>query len=237
MCPLSDREIEEALLQSELFGGLTASQRKRLLQEAQKIPFKKGEEIDNDEGLELFNIVVKGAVKLVQQDPDSGRSLVLFLLKRGEGFDWLSLLDGDPHYSRPVAVEPSCLLRLPMATMRAWVEEWSELNERVLPYLGRQMRHLERFAESVVFDDTATRLARLILHHTAPAQSRDAHGDLLPVRIASPLSQELLAEMIGSVRTVVTTQLKKMKEEGLIVHERGRLAVKRLEELVRRYNL
>ena len=225
----------EILKKCDLFGALSEKELAELLRECRPYRFRKGEAVDNDDGVEFFNIVLRGGLKLMHTDASTGRSIVLFLLRPGDVFDVLSLLDGEKHTCDPVAVEDLTLLRTPMKTARRWLEEYPSLNERFLPYLGHQMRTLESFAESVVFDDTATRLARLILRH-ADTESPTEEGHY-PVRLINTLSHELLAEMIGSVRSVVTTQLQKLKKEELILQKRGYLAIKRLEELKLRYNL
>ncbi|BDY11769.1 Crp/Fnr family transcriptional regulator [Hydrogenimonas cancrithermarum] len=232
---MTRHEICEELEDTDLFAGLKHSELCEIVSECRLKRWEKSEAIDNDEGIEYFNIVVKGSVKLMHTDPHSGRSIVLFLLKRGDVFDILSLLDGEAHVSNPIAVETVDILRAPMATARRWLERYPEFNERFLPYIGKQMRILENFAESVVFDDTATRLAKLILKH---ADTKNRHDEEeYPVKIINNLSHELLAEMIGSVRSVVTTQLQKLKKDEIILQKRGYLAVKKLEELKRRYNL
>jgi len=38
--------------------------------------------------------------------------------------------------------------------------------------------------------------------------------------------------MIGSVRSVVSTQMEKLKKEGIILSKRGYLAVRNLEKLI-----
>ncbi len=225
----------ETLHACELFKELTREELGSILGDCRLRHFHKGAVIDNDDGVEYFNIVLDGGVKLMHTDPTTGRSIVLFLLGRGDVFDVLSLLDGDAHHCDPVSVDDLKLLRAPMVKARQWLEEYPALNAKFLPYIGHQMRHLEEFAETVVFDDTATRLAKLILRH-ADTQAPTEEGHY-PVRLINSLSHELLAEMIGSVRSVVTTQLQKLKKEELILHRRGYLAVKKLEELKMRYNL
>ncbi len=91
------------------------------------------------------------------------------------------------------------------------------------------MRDLEAFGESLVFHDTLTRLAKLILRHV-PHYHAD-HHDHIPVQLLNNLTHESLAELIGSVRSVVSTQLHKLKEEGALISNRGHLAVADLEKL------
>ncbi|WP_456383202.1 Crp/Fnr family transcriptional regulator [Hydrogenimonas sp.] len=232
---MNRKSICRQLESTELFGGLDDDERCEIVSACRLTHWERSEEIENDEGTLYFNIIVRGSVKMMHTDPRSGRSIVLFLLGRGDVFDVLSLLDGKAHICTPVAVESTDILRVPMTKARAWLERYPELNERFLPYIGKQMRLLETFAESVVFDDTATRLAKLILKHTDMENRQD--DEHYPVKMINNLSHESLAEMIGSVRSVVTAQLQKLKKDEIILHKRGYIAVKRLEELRRRYRL
>ncbi|WP_457593620.1 Crp/Fnr family transcriptional regulator [Hydrogenimonas sp.] len=228
------REGLDVLKLSRLFGGLKEEELDTILQSGRITTYSKSESIDNDEGIECLNIIIKGAVKLSQIDPQSGRSITPFILHPGDIFDIFSLLDGERHISFPVALDETILLRTDMEEARKWLHEFPEFNKQMLPYLGGMMRELEAFSEALVFDDTATRLAKLILKHTHPEKSENNH---FPVRLINKISHETLAEMIGSVRSVVTTQLNKMKAEGLILSRRGELLVKELEQLKERYNL
>ncbi|WP_457595282.1 Crp/Fnr family transcriptional regulator [Hydrogenimonas sp.] len=227
-------ESFQALKSSRLFGGLDGQELDTILGNCRYCTFAKSESIDNDEGVEYLNIIVRGSVKLAQINPQNGRSIALFVLHPGDIFDVFSLLDGEKHVMFPSALEPTAILRVDMPKAREWFRDFPELNVQMLPYLGRLMRELEAFSEAIVFDDTATRLAKLILKHTHPEKAEHKY---FPVRLINRVSHEVLAEMIGSVRSVVTTQLNKMKEEGLILSRRGRFVVKELEMLKERYNL
>jgi len=103
---------------------------------------------------------------------------------------------------------------------------------------GEGVEYLNIIIEGAVklsqIDPSATRLAKLILKHTSGQKSENNH---FPVELINRLSHETIAEMIGSVRSVVTSQLGKMREEGLILSRRGKLLVKELELLKERYGL
>ena len=112
---------------------------------------------------------------------------------------------------------------------REFICKYPECSRAFLPYLGEMMRQLEEFGYSLVFHDTATRLANLILKHAYP-NKENKHT----VKLINDLSHESLAELIGSVRTVITTQLKKLKEEEIILQKRGEIAIKNLEKLLKK---
>ena len=224
----------EVLKNTKLFKNLSQDKIKAIVRACTPTEWKKGENIDYELAQKYLFIIVKGRVKITQIDPKSGRSVVLFLLKEGDIYDMFTLLDGKEHITFPIPLEDCKVLYTPLELARKWIEKHPEFNEAFLPYLGDRMRELETFSLSLVFHDTTTRLANLILKNTKKCNYQDNHH--YPVKLINNLPHETLAEMIGSVRAVVTMQLKKLKEEGAIVSKRGELAVKDLEKLLRHCN-
>jgi len=228
-------EAYRTLTNSTLFGDLDEETILGIMDECKEVSWKRGETIDPEIGMKSMYVIIKGRVKITQVDPESGRSIALFLLKEGDIFDVFSLLDGKEHIVFPIPLDHTSLLSIPLERAREWIEEHPEFNRAFLPYLGEQMRELEAFGQSLVFHDTTTRLANLILKHTQTCDIGDEHH--YPVKLINNLSHESLAEMIGSVRSVVSTQMQKLKEEGVIISKRGHLAVENLEKLVKKCEL
>ncbi len=223
------------LRNSELFGGVDEILLGKLIGECDPISWKKGETLSSDIARKYLYIILDGRLKLTQIDPHTGRSITLFLLSHGDVYDIFTFLDNHEHITFPVTLDAVHALRIPLTRAREWLCQYPEFNAQFLPYLGRMMRHLEAFSESMVFDDTMTRLAKLILKHTHPDQ-KDNHGNC-SVQLIHNLSHESLAEMIGSVRAVVSTQIHKLKEQEIILSKRGHLAVKNLEALLKKSDL
>ena len=223
-----------ALRQSSLFGELDESVLHELLASFRPVTWQKSETIDPEIGAKYCHFIVSGKLKITQVDPDTGRTIAPFLLSSGDIYDIFALLDGKEHTAFPIAMEKVVTLQLPLSEARACLHKHPEFNAQFLPYLGEMMRQLEQFNTSLVFHDTTTRLAELILRHTIP--EKDPHDGHCEVRLINNLSHESLAEMIGSVRSVVSTQINKLKEEGIISHKRGYLAVENLEKLIQKIN-
>jgi len=224
----------EVLKSSALFGALEETTRRGLVKECKEVYWKRSESIDPDIGMKELHIIISGRLKVIQVDPESGRSLALYLLKEGDIFDVFSLLDGKEHVVFPIAMDNMELLSIPLKRARKWLEEHPEFISTFLTYLGERIRELESFTESLVFHDTTTRLANLILKHTESSEEKEDH---YPVRLINNLSHESLAELIGSVRSVVSIQMHKLKEEKVIINKRGHLAVKNLEMLLQKCDL
>ncbi len=229
--PLYDKAFT-VLKNSNLFGGLSDAVLHDMISEGEEGSWSKADIIDADICTKYLHILLSGKLKVSQVDPESGRSMVIFLLSSQDIFDLFSLLDGKEHIVQPVVLDHIEYLRIPLERAREWIRDHPEFNETFLPYLGKHMRELEAFSESLVFHDTGMRLARLILKHIHKPTEKD--NEYYPVKLINNLSHESLAEMIGSVRSVVSTQMHKLKEEGAITSRRGHLAIKNLEKLMKK---
>ena len=171
-------------------------------------------------------IIISGRAKVSVYNPDSGREHILFLIGPGDGFDLISLLDGEWHNAVATALDDMEVLCTTVQHARAWLNQHPDFNRTFLPYLGRQMHALANQVVDLSLYDTETRLARLILRHLVP--------DRLPneIHLINDLSQETLASMIGSVRVVVTRHLQKWKQKKIISGRRGRWSVLDLQALL-----
>ncbi len=179
--------------------------------------------------LNYFYVIVSGRVKVSKINPESGREFAFLLLGPGDVFDVICLLDEQEHPVQIDILEDVEILYVLMQEVRFWIQNHSELNKTLLPYLGDQMRRLEDLAADLATRDTATRLARLILHHTSlhPFPKNGIH----PVRLIHDLTHDLLAQMIGSTRQVVNQHLQALRREGILDARSKHLAVKELSAL------
>ncbi len=219
----------EALKSSPLFSKVSDETLLEILQNCEPFTWKKKDTISYELTKKYCFFIVKGRVKMIQVDPNSGRSVAPFLLSKGDIFDIFCLLDGKEHSAFYVAVDDVITIAMPISKAREFIEKHPEFNQEFLPYLGKMMRQLEEFGYSLVFYDTTTRLANLILKHACADKDNKTK-----VKLLNNLSHESLAEMIGTVRSVITTQLKKLKEEEIILHQKGEIIIKNLEKLLKK---
>lgn len=194
------------------------------------ITIKKSTTLDSDMNMKYFHIILKGRLRLMQIDPLTGKSITLFLLHKGDGFDIFTLLDGKKHIAQPVAVDDMIVLRAPLQKVREWIKIHPDFNATFLPYIGHRLRELESFSKNIAFHDTLTRLASLILKFTV--QEKNKEDEHYKVKLINNLSHEALAELIGTSRSVLSTQMQKLKKEGIIAGKKGSLVVKNIEKLI-----
>ena len=171
-------------------------------------------------------IIIGGRAKVSVYNPDNGREHILFLLRPGDGFDLISLLDSEWHDAVATALDDMEVLSTTLQQAREWLNLHPDFNRAFLPYLGKQMHGLADQVVDLSLYDTEVRLARLILRHLVP----DKLAQEIP--LINDLSQETLASMIGSVRVVITRHLSHWKQKKIISGRRGHCAVEDLQALL-----
>jgi CRP/FNR family cyclic AMP-dependent transcriptional regulator len=180
--------------------------------------------------VERFYVLLKGRVKITRQNLRTGREVTLFLLGPGDGFNVVSLLDGQRHDVSAETLDPVEALSGPSHLWRDWLDRYPALRHAIRSYVDRQMRHLADLAGDLALHDTMTRLAHLILRYfdgLDPAAAARAN-------LIADLPHEELAHMIGTVRVVVNRLLGELKREGIVDTQGGKLHVLNLEKLLRK---
>ena len=89
---------QKVLKHSALFGSLNERDLKTMIAECSPVSWNKADTIDSSICTKYFHIIVSGRLKMTQTDPESGKSIALFILEEGDVFDIFSLLDGKRAY-------------------------------------------------------------------------------------------------------------------------------------------
>ncbi|MBL1320934.1 MAG: Crp/Fnr family transcriptional regulator [Methylophaga sp.] len=220
------------LSQSRLFRGLSLELLDDMLSHFRFESWNKGSQHDSKIALQRFYVILEGRMELMQVHPQTGKQITLLLLEEGDVYDILTLLDDQQHDIIPVALDDLKLLSAPIDEVREWIKQHPEFNKNYMPYLGRCIRRREALLTDLALYETQTRLARLILRYACLEDMPDElSGSSIDVGLLHDLSNEVLAEMIGSVRQVVNRHLQLMKKEGILHYENHHLIIDDLEKL------
>lgn len=220
----------QALKQNELLLGLEDKDLLLLLDDMEEEILPKHTcSIGNLRTLTTFYFIVSGRLKAYQMEENYAREFTFFLLKKGDVFDILCLLDGCVHEIYYESIDRVVLLSIKMKKMQEWVRKNPGINKNLLPYLGKQMRVIEDYASNVTLIPISARLARLILKYIN-SESRE-------LELINDLSNEEIANLIGSTRAVVNRHLQQFKQDGIINIGRQKVEIKNLTLLLERANV
>ncbi len=226
--PFYDKSLK-ALKSNPLFYNLDDSLLSGLLKYFTLITWKKNTLIPYERNLKYFHIIISGRVKISKINPQNGKSIILFLLHDKDAFDLISLLEAKEHDVVIETLDDIEVLEISVEDMRKWMIEHPEFNKNFFPYLGKMMAKLEELSSDLALVDTSVRLGKLILNY-ANKDHKDKNG-YYKVHLIYDLSHEKLAQMIGTVRNVLSRHLQKFKDENIVHFKRGHLSIKDLEAL------
>jgi len=215
---------------SPLFNGLSDTLIGDMLGIFRRESWRRGVQLAPSIFQKRFYLLIEGRIEVMRTNPETGRSITLFLLGPGDGIDLISLLTNHPHEVTPVALDDVELISIPLDDARSWLQNHPEFNRNFLPYLGEQMRKIEDLATDIALYDTMTRLARLILRHVKPEQAGEG-GQGHHLQLINDLHDESLARMVGSVRQVVNRHLQHWRKQGILHKHHFQTVVTELESL------
>jgi len=178
-----------------------------------------------DDLLKHFYIVVDGRIKTYQINFDNAKEQTIFIYKRGDMFDVISLLDEREHEVAYEVFEDCRVLQLPIEKVRYWIENNSTFNKLFFPYLAAKMRHVETLATEISLYDVKERLMHLLLDNMDP-------NSTFKYKLLQNLSNSEISKLLGTVRHVVERAIKELKQEKIIHASRKNLKVINLQKLL-----
>lgn len=197
----------QALLQTELFRDLDAEHLLPLVRQTREITLPAGGILFSaGEPAEGLFVVCSGRTKAVRQAWD-GREQVIHEDGPGRTFPEVAVFDGGPYPSTVVAVEPSRLLLIPRSAVLDFCRRHPEVALRALHILSQRLRRAASLAEDLALRDVSQRLADYLLEEARRAGSRS---------FALRHSNQEIAELIGSVREVVSRTFARLQRCGWI---------------------
>jgi CRP-like cAMP-binding protein len=158
-------------------------------------------------------IVRSGCINLVLTTPD-GRELVIGSMKPFDIFGELGVVTGATRSTQAVAQKTSEVVSIPAEDFLAQLEQDPRLMRRVLEITSRRLQHSSERESDLAFRDAPSRLAKELLR----LSEDDRHSQELVT-----ISQEELAQHIGTTRQTVANVLGRWRRRGWIITGRGKI--------------
>jgi CRP/FNR family cyclic AMP-dependent transcriptional regulator len=158
--------------------------------------------------------VQTGKVKLTVVSPN-GKEAVIAILGRGSFFGEGGLAGQPVHLATATTIEEASLVRIDKPSMLRLLQHDRTFSALFLAHmLNRNIRIQEDLVDQL-FNTSEKRLARvlLLMAHFGKAGT--------PVEVIPKISQETLAEMIGTTRSRVSFFMNRFKKMGLIHYDSG----------------
>jgi CRP-like cAMP-binding protein len=158
--------------------------------------------------------IQKGAVKLSVLSK-AGRQAVVAMLGPGEFFGEGCLAGQAVRMGSATATMDSTVLLVAMEQMVRLLHEQHALSDRFIAHMLARNIRIEEDLIDQLFNSSEKRLARTLLLLARYGKPNK------PVRAVPPISQETLAEMVGTTRSRVNFFMKKFERLGFIDYRDG----------------
>ncbi len=215
------RDYSGQLANIYLFQGMSADSLRALSARLRPLNYRQGTIVfgKDDPGQTCF-LILDGLIKIYVTSED-GQEVVLSILKSGEVFGELSLLDGVPRSASAIAMETSRVLALNRSDFLDFVRETPEAAMAVLAVLSGRLRHADATITDAAFLDLPTRVAKKLL------ELGEGFGTKVGpvIEISIKLRQQDFAAMVSATRESVNRSLSALEEEGIIKVDRQKITL------------
>jgi CRP-like cAMP-binding protein len=167
--------------------------------------------VSQEEVGDALFVLATGKVKVVLYG-ETGREIILSILRVGDFFGEMSLLDRQPRSANVVAVEESELLTLDREAFQSHLHGHPSTALAILAEMSRRLRRADEVIGNLALLDVYARVARAI-KELAQQQGQPVDGGLL---IKERPTQQEIAGLIGTSRETVSRALNDFTRRGLM---------------------
>jgi CRP/FNR family transcriptional regulator, cyclic AMP receptor protein len=145
----------------------------------------------------------------------AGKEAVVAILGPGDFFGEGCLAGQPRRMGTATAMEPTTVLRIGKGEMMRTLHEQPALSDRFIAHMLARNIRIEEDLVDQLFNSSEKRLARTLLLLARYGE------DAAPPRVLPKLSQETLAEMVGTTRSRVNFFMNKFRRLGFIEYNGG----------------
>lgn len=226
--PLTDAELKAGLLREvDLFAGLSAEELKEISRTLPMTTCQTGGLITSpDDDDERLYIVKHGRVRLYRLTPD-GKQLTLDILDKGRVVGRMSWLGQELNEVYAEAIEDAIVCSFSPEELRRLIDRFPGIGLNMIRYLSDRLAVSEREREVMAFRSVEQRLVARLLDLAERFGKPSDSG----VAIDARLTQQELADMIGTSRETLATTVSSLRERGLLEMQNQRVVIRDLEQL------
>ena len=194
---------------------------------AKKIVKYRPDEVIFSQGAPCLEVdyIEEGLVKLTTVS-NRGRGAVLGILGRGDFLGEECLGGETNHQTSAVALVPTSIVVVKRRAMLRLIEQERAIAGRLIEFLLHRNRRIEEDLIDRVFNSSEKRLARTLL--LLNEHGKRTHSPLILERI----SQDTLADMVGTTRSRVNFFMNKFRKLGFIRYNGGLKIYNSLQSLL-----
>ncbi|MGA5544857.1 Crp/Fnr family transcriptional regulator [Mycobacterium sp. NPDC051198] len=222
--------MNEVLARAGIFQGVSPDAVAALVRQLEPVTFRRTEVVfsEGEPGDTLF-IITAGKVKIGRKSVD-GRESLITLMGPSDMFGELAIFDPGPRTSTVTALTEVKAVVMSRSVLRSWIADRPEIAEQLLRVLARRLRRTNDNLSDLIFTDVPGRVAKQLLYLAQRFGSRDGSA----LRVDHELTQEEIAQLVGSSRETVNKALSDFAQRGWIRVQGRSILIDNAERLAKR---
>ena len=218
------------LREVELFAGLTPADIEAIGQATTLTGFRPGQIVMSpDDPPDRIHILKQGRIRLYRVAPD-GKQLTLDLFERGTILGDMSILGQDRMPETfAQAVEEAVVCTITISELLRLIGRYPIIGVNVIRHLASRLRAAEQELESMAYRPVGQRLARRLVDLADRFGRATPDGTLIQAR----LTQQELADMVGTTRETLAHTLADFRRRGLLDTPQHRVLIRDATHLAR----
>lgn len=211
-----------------LFAGLSEADMQAIGHATTMTHCVRGQQIlSPDDPPDRIHIIKKGRVRVYRMSPD-GKQLTLDIYEKGTILGDMSLLGQDRFpEAYAEAIDDGVICTISPDELRRLIERYPIVGVNIIRHLSRRLTSAERELEAMAYQRVDQRLARKLLDLGQRFGVSTARGTLIQAR----LTQQELAEMIGTTRETLAHTLGDFRRRGLLDSANHSVVIRDAERL------
>jgi CRP-like cAMP-binding protein len=180
-----------------------------------------------DDPPDRIHILKRGRVRVYRISPD-GKQLTLDIYERGTILGDMRLL-GQERVAEAYAetLDEAVICTITPDELRRLIERYPVIAVNIISHLSRRLQEAERELEAMAYQRVGQRLARKLLDLAERFGVPTRRGTLIGAR----LTQQELAEMIGTTRETLAHTISDFRRRGLLETLRQQVVIRDAERL------
>ena len=177
--------------------------------------FSKGEVIMGyGSYIRLVPLIVKGSIKVVREDEEDGRELLLYYLNKGEtcSMSFSCCMMNKQSDIRTTAMEDSTMIAIPIKHVDEWMSKYPSWKRFVMSSYDMRMHEMIKTIDNIAFKKMDERLLKYLKERF----------ELSPSNYIESTHQEI-ADDLNASRESVSRLLKQLEKAGVINLERNKI--------------
>jgi len=215
----------EILRKLDVFRDIDESELQTVFEQGTFVRYKNREVIlTEDSPVRHVYFAVKGRV-MIYKTSDDGKVKSLAIVQEGELFGEMAIISPGARCASAKALGPVKVLRLEAEHFKRLLKDNPSTAMAVLASLCSRLRNTNNHIEVLFYQSVPKRTVKALVM-LASSGNAQKHN-----RRRLVLTQQELAELVGSAREVVNRTLQILKKEGLLILKKGAIEIPNLKKL------